>query len=194
MLLILPWKSSASSIGVGSTTPDDATTSNDGSSASLKNILLVPDRRDGAARGCGRDDDGRPGDGTMYAVAAKLPAMPMDTTILAMFFIALGCWGGALSRVMVIVCGAGINSNKIYGNDGTFILARVMMMWFVVGHARHDPTPQLEWARRTTIYTLTYYRAYSLSKSNTYLHRRERDFPHSTGMTSFFDHVQESSP
>jgi hypothetical protein len=66
-----------------------------------------------------------------------------------MFFIALGCWGGALSRVMVIVCGAGINSNKIYGNDGTFILARVMMMWFVVGHARHDPTPQLEWARRT---------------------------------------------
>jgi hypothetical protein len=63
-----------------------------------------------------------------------------------MFFIALGCWGGALSRVMVIVCGAGINSNKIYGNDGTFILARVMMMWFVVGHARHDPTPH--WSGR----------------------------------------------
>jgi hypothetical protein len=91
MLLILPWKS-ASSLGVRSTTPDDATSN--GSSASLKNILLVLDRGDGAARD-GRDDDGMPGDGTMYAVTAKLPAMPMDRTILAMFFMVLD-WGGAL--------------------------------------------------------------------------------------------------
>ncbi len=86
MLLILPRKS-ASSVGVRSA---PAATSS-GSSASLKNILL-PDRRDDK-----RDDNGGGGDGTMYAVAAKPLAMPMDTTILAILFMVLG-WGRALSR------------------------------------------------------------------------------------------------